>query len=86
VKRSEESFSGFKGEVFEGFGIWIEALGISIWVWVFKSMCPTEFSSSLFRRVLLLIDSTLDLSKESVVLWLHSYYFSSFFLSIVLNQ
>lgn len=52
--RSEQSFPGFKDEGFEGFGISIEALGISIWVW---AMCPTVFSSSLFRRVLLLIDS-----------------------------
>jgi len=28
VKRSEESFTGFKEEGFEGFGISIEALGV----------------------------------------------------------
>ncbi|RHN43056.1 hypothetical protein MtrunA17_Chr8g0383681 [Medicago truncatula] len=63
--RSEETFTGFKDEGFEGFGISIEALGISIWV--FESMCPTVFSSSLFRRVLMLIDSPLEQRECSVV-------------------
>lgn len=56
--RSKQSFTGFKDEGFEGFGISI---------WVFESMCPTVFSSSLFRRVLLLIDSPLEQRECSVV-------------------
>lgn len=45
----------------------LRVLEFQLKLWVFESMCPTVFSSSLFRRVLMLIDSPLEQRECSVV-------------------